>query len=127
NKITETIGAASANCVATFKTASYLENGLLEYATDERDNITTYQYDNYGRRTKAVEAAGEPEQRTTTWVYDTDPNNILRTELVKSITVAGLRRTTYTYTPAYENFPNGPSLLASVTFRNLTGNGVSNQ
>ncbi len=126
-KITETIGAASANCQASFKLASYHENGQLEYATDERDNITEYQYDNFGRRTRVVEAAGTSQQRTTLWEWDSDPNNVFRTELIKSVTVVGLRRTTYAYTQTFDRFPNNPSLTASVTTRNLTGNGVANQ
>ncbi|MBB1059567.1 RHS repeat-associated core domain-containing protein [Marilutibacter spongiae] len=126
-QIVETVGAATTNCPSTFKLASYLENGLLEYASDERDIVTRYEYDSFGRRTKAIEAAGRPEQRVTTWEYDADPTNVLRTELIKSITVSGLRRTTYTYTPSASTFPNGNSLTASVTSRNLTNTGVANQ
>ena len=126
-QITETIGAASTNCQATFKLASYHENGQLQYATDERDNITQYEYDVYGRRTKVIEAAGTPQQRITIWEWDSDPNNLLKTELIKSITVVGLRKTIYTYTPSFASFPNGPSLTASVTYRNLTGIGAANQ
>lgn len=126
-KITETSGEASANCQATFKLASYHENGQLQYATDENDSITQYEYDAYGRRTKVIEAAGTPHQRTTIWEWDSDPSNLLKTELLKSVTVVGLRRTTYTYTPSYNTFPNGPSLIASVVTRNLTGNGILNQ
>lgn len=126
-QITETIGSASANCQASFKLASYHENGQLEYATDERDNITQYQYDSFGRRIRAVEAAGTSQQRTTLWEWDSDPSNLFRTELLKSVTVVGLRRTTYAYTQTFDRFPNNPSLTASVTTRNLTGNGVANQ
>jgi YD repeat-containing protein len=124
-RITEVTGAATAHCASTFKANFYDEDGMLEYAVDERDVMTRFEYDSLGRQTRMTEAVGEPEERVTSLEWDTvSPANPLGTELLRSVTIPGHRKTSYTYT--VDN-PNRASLYSSVTVRNLSPNGVANQ
>lgn len=123
--IIEVSGEATMHCGATFASASYDDDGRLRSTVDENEVITTYDYDVHGRETQKIEAAGTPQQRTTTRVWDVaSPTNPRGTEQLRSVTIEGLRRTTFTYTTADLN---RASLYETITERNLTGNGVANQ
>lgn len=108
-------GDPSAHCAGTSSPTTYDANGFMSGVTDNNGVATSFTYLPTGQLSTKVEAVGRPEQRTTTYTWDTTPG----TDRVLSIEVAGFNRTTYTY--------NAQNRLASVAVTNLTANGVANQ
>lgn len=69
-KVVEVQGKSSANCRSGFRTNAYSPvTGWLKSQTDWENNVTEYEYDNWGRQTRRTEAAGTPEAKliTTEW------------------------------------------------------------
>lgn len=101
-RITSISGAPSPNCPSSDSTYSYDARGLLKTKTDNKGNVTTYEYNERGLEAYRIEAAGTPEARTITtdWhptlfvpVTVTEPNKItnytydaLGRELQKTVT-----------------------------------------
>ena len=117
--LVETIGDASVHCSATASKATYSEERLLESITNESGVITRYEYDAQRRKVRQIEGLGTSQQRTTTWQWDSDPNDAFRTDLIKKITIEGHSSVTY----GYRLFDG---LLSSITKTNLTPNGTIN-
>lgn len=119
----ETIGEASVHCSATASKATYNAEGLIATTTNESGVTTRYEYDSSRRKIRQIEGQGTSLQRTTTWQWDSDPNDILRSELIKKITVEGQSSITYEYD---RSSLSTIGLLSSITTTNLTSNGVAN-
>jgi YD repeat-containing protein len=115
--LVETIGDASVHCAASVSKATYTDDKLLESTISNTGTITKYEYDGQRRRTKQIEAFGTPQQRITTWEWDDDPNNFLRSGLIKKVTVQGHSAVTYTYRDL-------DGLVATMSSTNLTANGT---
>ncbi len=113
DKLVSVTGQPSAHCAASYREITYDANGYQDLVSDFKDNITNYDYEASGRLVKMVEAVGKPESRTTTYIWDTTNNRILRE------TIAGLRETSFTYEA------NGR--VASTAVKNLSSNGVTGQ
>lgn len=106
---------AVSTCGATSNARSYDSNGNLSQTIDNNGNVHTYSYAANGQLQTETEAAGTSLARTTDYVWD--PNAQLNRPL--SITLEGVRKTTYTY--------NTQNRLASVAVTNLSANGNANQ
>ncbi len=102
-------------CGATTQGRSYDVNGHLAVTIDNNGNTHTYSYAANGQLQSETEGYGKPEARTTSYVWD--PNQQLNRLL--SETVAGWKKTSYTYT--------AQNRLASVVATNLSANGSANQ
>lgn len=113
NRLIGITGHASTHCPVTGSDNTYDANGYPDKATDNNGNVTDYDYSSAGRLTKKVEGYGSPIARTTTYGWDAAANRI------SSETVAGLSRTSYTY--------SADGRIASVAITNLSANGVANQ
>jgi len=107
--------AAVSTCGATAHTRTYDTNGNLSQSVDNNGNVHTYTYAANGQLQRETEASGTAMARTTDYVWD--PNAQLNRLL--SVTIEGLRRTSYTY--------NAQNRLASAGVTNLSVNGVANQ
>lgn len=55
---------------------AYTSRQQVEQVTDARGTVTVYRYDALGNRISRTEAAGTPEERTTSWTYDPVGNRI---------------------------------------------------
>lgn len=121
--LVETIGEASVHCSATVSKATYDEEGLLQATASESGVTTQYEYDSNRRKVREIEALGTALQRTTTWLWDNDPSDMFRTDLIKKITVEGHSSIAYEYEKTL--FPI-VGMLSSITSTNLTANGVPN-
>lgn len=108
-------GDPSAHCAGTSSPTTYDANGFMSGVTDNNGVATSFTYLPTGQLQTKVEAVGRPEQRTTTYTWDTTPGTVR----VLSVEIAGFNRTTYTY--------NAQNRLASAAITNLTANGVANQ
>lgn len=108
-------GQASSHCGATLSQMTYDANGNMQSEVDNNGNTTTYQYAATGQLLQTVAASGTSVARTTTYQWDSTPG----TDRLLSVTVAGLSQTVYTY--------NAQNRLASVSVKNLSGNGTSGQ
>jgi len=108
-------GDPSARCAGTSSPTTYDANGYLQSQTDNNGYTTHFTYASSGQLQQKIEAQGYPEQRTTTYTWDPTPG----TDRLSSVEVAGLSRTTYTY--------SAQNRLASVTTINLSSNGIPNQ
>jgi len=64
--------------------------------TNGRGIVTTYEYDEYGNRTKKTEAVGTPEERVTTWTYE--PNSARIATITKQSVVDPTLTTATSYT-----------------------------
>jgi len=64
--------ACSATGEATGSSYAYNDRLQVISITDARGNITSYEYDANGNRTKKTEAVGTPLERETTYTYTTD-------------------------------------------------------
>ncbi|MGA6150378.1 DUF6531 domain-containing protein [Stenotrophomonas sp. NPDC077461] len=106
-------GDASPRCAASYKERTYDANGNPDLVHDFANNLTDFDYSAQGYRLKQVEAVGSAAQRTTTYVWDTARNRLLKE------TVHGDRETDYTY----EDRGN----LASISVRNISARGVPGQ
>ncbi|MCG6538894.1 DUF6531 domain-containing protein [Pseudomonas sp. KSR10] len=78
-------GEPSSNCPSSNSAFTYDDGGLLKTKTDNKGNVTTYDYNERGLEVSRTEAAGTPEARTitTAWhptlflpVTVTEPNQI---------------------------------------------------
>lgn len=65
-RITAIEGEPSANCPNSNSTFTYDERGLLKTKTDNKGNLTTYEYNTRGLEISRTEASGKPEARTIT-------------------------------------------------------------
>jgi len=77
----------------------YTYNNRLQVtqSTDGNGNITTYEYDENGNRTKKTEAVGTAQERSITWTYDAATNEIATTT-TESVANPGQQKiTTNTY------------------------------
>jgi len=106
-------GDASPRCPASFKEASYDANGYPDLVHDFANNLTDYDYNARGFLLKRVEAVGDSAERTTHWEWDAASNRLLK------VTVVGDLQTSYTY--------DGRGNVATITSRNLSSNGQSQQ
>lgn len=107
-------GQPSTYCPATdYALFEYDTSGNVVMASDFNGNDTAYKHNTRGQMTEATEASGTAQARTTQYEWDTNLDRL------KSITIVGLTKTSYTY--AIDN------RLASQTVTNLTANGVANQ
>lgn len=107
--------AATSTCGATSNTRTYDSNGNLSQTVDNNGNVHTYNYAVNGQLQSETEAAGTSLARTTDYVWDSNaPLNRLL-----SVTVEGVRKTTYTY--------NAQNRLASMAVTNLASNGNAGQ
>lgn len=106
-------GAASPNCPASYREFTYDANGYEDIVTDFAGNLTDFDYDAHGHLLKRVDAAGHPEERTTTYAWDEAKNRITRVSVLNDSEV------TYTYTD--------DGRVASVATKNLSGSGVPGQ
>ena len=104
-----------ATCGATTNTQVYDANNHLQQTTDNNGNIHTYNYALNGQLQAETEAYGQPEARTTNYLWD--PNAQLNRPT--RVTVVGWSQTDYTY--------NAQNRLASVTVTNLSGNSTPGQ
>ncbi|MHA6492255.1 DUF6531 domain-containing protein [Pseudomonas borbori] len=68
-RVTAIKGEASANCPNSNSTFTYDARGLLKTKTDNRGNLTTYDYNERGLEISRTEASGTPQARTiiTDW------------------------------------------------------------
>ncbi len=103
-RITAIEGEPSANCPNSNSTFTYDDRGLLKTKTDNKGNLTTYDYNTRGLEISRTEAAGTAQARTTTTEWD--PTLFLPV----TVTEPG-RITTYTYDA------QGRQLSQSVTQR----------
>ena len=93
-QITSIVGQPSTYCPLTTSIATtYDSNGYPESTTDANGNITTFDYNAKGQLQTKVEASGTTLARTTQYVWDPNVNRI------SNVTVVGLNKTEYTYTP----------------------------
>jgi YD repeat-containing protein len=107
-RIQSVTGIPSNHCAGAYKETSYDANGYENLVVDFNGNATNYDYNADGRLIQRVDAFSTPDARTTNYVWDTSSNN------VSSLTVAGLKRTDYTYTSG--------NRVASVAVTNLVPN-----
>jgi YD repeat-containing protein len=105
----------TSTCGPTAHTRTYDSNGNLSKAVDNNGNVHTYNYAANGQLQTETEAAGTSLARKTDYVWD--PNATLNRLL--SVTVEGVRKTTYTY--------NAQNRIASVSVTNLSANGIAGQ
>ena len=78
-------GSGCESCLTTLGSQYSLNDRLwIESSTDAMGNITTYTHDDRGNILTKTEAAGTPEERTTTYTYHPDYN------LITSITRASI-------------------------------------
>lgn len=110
---TTTTGHASTYCPASLALVEYDVNGYKQMESDFNNNKTAYVYNGAGQLLQKTEAFGTPVARTTTYEWGGYGNRLL------SETVAGLRRTTYSYNPV--------GRIETVSTTNLAANGVANQ
>jgi YD repeat-containing protein len=106
---------AVSDCGSTVNSRVYDANGNLFDTTDNNGNVHTYNYAVNGQLQAETEAYGQPEARTTNYVWD--PN--VQLNRLTSATTVGWSKTAYTY--------NAQNRLASVTVTNLSANGIANQ
>lgn len=106
---------AVATCGATTHGRSYDANSNLSEQIDNNNNVHTYNYAANGQLQTETEAYGTSIARTTDYVWD--PNQQLNRAL--SVTIEGLKKTSYTY--------NAQNRLSSVSVSNLSANGSANQ
>ncbi|MBA2237093.1 MAG: RHS repeat protein, partial [Lysobacter sp.] len=106
-------GQASTYCPATGRSNAYDANGYPDVVTDDKGNVTNFDYNAKGQLLSRVEAQGTPVARTTLYTWDSARNRITQ------VTVVGHSRTAHTFT--------ADNRLASVTVTNLTANGVASQ
>lgn len=66
SRITSIQGEPSANCPNSNSSFTYDSNGLLKTKTDNKGNLTTYDYNTRGLEISRTEASGTPEERTIT-------------------------------------------------------------
>jgi len=104
-----------ATCGATTNAQVYDANSHLFSTTDNNGNVHTYNYAVNGQLQAETEAYGQPEARTTNYVWD--PNAQLNRPT--RVTVVGWSQTDYTY--------NAQNRVASVTVTNLSSNGTAGQ
>ncbi|WNF48422.1 DUF6531 domain-containing protein [Pseudomonas sp. SG20056] len=103
-RITAIEGHPSVNCPNSNSTFTYDERGLLKTKTDNKGNLTTYDYNTRGLEVSRTEAAGTPQARTIT--TDWHPTLFLPVTVTEPT-----RITTYTYDA------QGRQLSQSVTQR----------
>jgi len=89
-RITAIDGEPSANCPNSNSAFTYDERGLLKTKTDNKGNLTTYDYNSRGLEISRTEAADTPQARTITTEWH--PTLFLRTKVTEPARV-----TTYTY------------------------------
>ncbi|WP_284319305.1 RHS repeat-associated core domain-containing protein [Dyella acidisoli] len=106
---------ATTTCGPTAHTRTYDSNGNLSQTVDNNGNVHTYNYAANGQLQTETEAAGTSLARKTDYVWD--PTATLNRPL--SVTVEGVRKTTYTY--------NAQNRIASVSVTNLSANGSAGQ
>lgn len=106
---------AVTTCGATVKSQSYDANGNVAQTVDNNGNVHMYTYASTGQLQTETEASGTSLARKTDYVWDT--NNLQLNRLL-SVTVEGVRHTSYTY--------NAQNRLASVAVTNLSGTGNTN-
>lgn len=99
-------GAQSANCAASNRVTSYDDNGYPNGTTDFNGNPTVYTYNAKGQLQERVDAAGQPQERTTDYVWDEANNRVTKETLV------GDHETSYVY--------GTDNRLASVAVKNLS-------
>lgn len=108
-------GQASSLCAASLSNMSYDSNGNMQSEVDNDSNSTHYAYLATGQLKQTVKAYGTALARTTDYVWDPTPG----TDRLSSVTVEGWSQTSYTY--------NAQNRLATVSAKNLSGNGISGQ
>lgn len=88
-RIASLAGAASPNCPSSNSTFTYDSRGLIKTRTDNKGNVTSYDYNDRGLEVSRTEAVGTPQARTITtdWhptlylpVSITEPNRIVSFE-----------------------------------------------
>jgi YD repeat-containing protein len=115
NLLTSISDNAVSTCGATTHARVYDANSHLFSTTDNNGNVHTYNYAVNGQLQAETEAFGQPEARTTNYVWD--PNAQLNRPT--RVTVVGWSQTDYTY--------NAQNRVASVTVTNLSGSGTAGQ
>ncbi|WP_216362399.1 DUF6531 domain-containing protein [Stenotrophomonas sp. VV52] len=86
-------GTASPLCAGSYKEQTYDANGNPDLVHDFANSLTDFDYNAEGQRIRMAEAAGTPEQRVTTYTWDSTHNRLL-TERIE-----GEREIVYGYDP----------------------------
>ncbi len=115
NQLSSVSHGALPDCGSTVSNREYDSYGNLSATIDNNNNMHTYVFSSNGQLQTETEAAGTSIARTTDYVWDPD----LRLNRLKSFTVRGLKRVTYTY--------NDRNRLASEAITNLSNGGTANQ
>ena len=71
-RITSIEGEPSPNCPNSNSTFTYDDRGLLKTKTDNKGNVTNYDYNERGLEISRTEASGTPQARTTTTQWHQD-------------------------------------------------------
>jgi YD repeat-containing protein len=85
-------GEPSANCPYSNSSYTYDSKGLLKTKTDNKGNLTTYDYNTRGQEISRTEASGTPQARTITTTWHS--TLFLPTEIIEPD-----RTTTFDYDP----------------------------
>jgi len=109
-----TTGHPSGYCpIATYALTEYDANGYPAMRSDHLNNKTAYVYNAKGQLLQKVEALGTPLQRTTQYAWHSTRNLIL------SVTIAGVSRTSYDH--------DALNRITRIVETNLSPYGVANQ
>ncbi|MFL9583325.1 DUF6531 domain-containing protein [Stenotrophomonas sp. AB1(2024)] len=100
-------GAASPLCAGSYKEQTYDANGYPDLVHDFANALTDFDYNAQGQLIRMTEAAGTPQQRVTTYAWDSARNRLL------SERVEGKQEIVYSYDPRGN--------VSSETMHDLTG------
>lgn len=114
--VTSATGTGGAHVPDASMSHSYDANGYDRQVTDWNGNVTVYSYAANGQLQQKVEASGQPEARTTNYVWD----GTAGTNRLLKVIVVGDHETDYTYDPATQR-------VATVSTINLTAHGIAKQ
>ncbi|MBS0576680.1 MAG: RHS repeat protein [Proteobacteria bacterium] len=114
--VTSATGTGGAHVPDASMSHSYDATGYDRQVTDWNGNVTAYSYAANGQLQQKVEASGQPEARTTNYVWD----GTAGTNRLLKVIVVGDHETDYTYDPATQR-------VATIRTINLTAHGIANQ
>ena len=111
-KLTTVTGHASNNCPSSARSITYDANGYKDKVYDNEGGVTDYDYNAKGQLLKKIVAAGTPEARATSYVWDPAENRLLRETVHNQAGTQELYQITYGY--------NARKRLETTTVRNLS-------
>lgn len=105
-------GAASPLCAGSYMEQTYDANGYPDLVHDFENNLTDFDYNAKGQRLRMTEAVGTPQQRLTTYTWESERNRLLGESTV------GEQEIAYSY--------DARGRVSMETRRDLTGTAEAN-